>query len=129
MSLLNAWAPSRKKASGATMSARDRFASSNDWDPEETTNADRGNARVRDLYDPDPMVMLGRLTTAVARLEKQVTEMATGWREDRQAWRDDRKELVRLQRSQGRRSAGLVGGLVVLVQVVSAALHQAGILH
>jgi hypothetical protein len=38
-----------------------RHASAPDWDPEETTGNDAGSRAVRELQDPDALVMLGKL--------------------------------------------------------------------
>jgi len=106
----------------------DRFSELHDFEPNEITSHGRTNGRVRELSDPDAYVMLGRLASAVARLETGFAEAAREWKLDREEWRQDRQQLLRMQRKQGRRSAGLVAGLVVIVQAVAAALHSAGVI-
>lgn len=96
---------------------RDRLSSSHDWDPDVVTQAGHTNGRVRELSDPDAYVMLGRLASAVARVEHQMKEASDEWKKDRHALRRER-----------RRSALNVAAIVSGIQVLVEALRHAGVI-
>lgn len=93
------------------------LVSSHDFDPNEVTEHGRSNGRVRELSDPDSYVMLGKLATAVARVEKTVDELAEESRKDRRA-----------MRAVLRRGAASTVGVVGAIQVIVEGLRQAGVL-
>lgn len=99
------------------MTDRDQLSSSHDFDPEEITAHGRGNGRVRELSDPDAYVMLGKLASAVARVETTLKEQAKEWRLDRQALRRER-----------RRAPIAMAGLVGAVQAVIEVLRHTGVI-
>jgi len=106
------------------MAQRDeRFESANDFEPEAITSHGTGNKRVRELSDPDALVMLGKLAAAVARLETTIGEFAREWKEDRREWKEDRKQLRKHQR----RGAFNVAGAIVAVEAIVEGLRHAWI--
>ena len=88
-----------------------------DWEPEETTRNDNGSRRVRDLYDPDAVVMLGKIARAVADCESKIEGFAS-------AWNRERRERARARKKQTAQLAAVFG----VIQVVWQALHQLGVL-
>jgi hypothetical protein len=101
----------------AAGNGRERLGSAHDWTPDEVTSHGAGAERTRQLSDPDAYVMLGKLASAVARLEKTVQEMADEWRLDRKALRRER-----------RRSAINAAAVIGVVQAVIEGLRQTGVL-
>lgn len=96
---------------------RDRFESAHDFDPDEVTKHGPTNGRVRELSDPDAYVMLGKLASAVARVEDTIKEQAKEWKLDRAALRRER-----------RRSPIAIAGLVSAIQVIVEVLRHAGVI-
>jgi len=94
-----------------------RQASAPDWEPEATTKNDVGSPRVRELFDADGMVMLGKLARSVADCHAKIDDLAKSWKAERR----ERRRGRRLQ------TAGLAG-FFALIQGLTALLHQAGII-
>ncbi len=94
-----------------------RPQSAPDWEPEATTLNEAGSVRVRELYDPDALMMLGKLARSVADCHAKIDELAKLWKAERR----ERRRSRRLQ------TAGLAG-LFAFIQGAQALLHQMGIL-
>jgi len=50
-------------------------ASEPDWEPEEITKNDNGSPLVRELFDRDPLVMLGKLVRSVADCHSKIDSL------------------------------------------------------
>jgi len=92
-------------------------ASEPDWEPEEITKKDNGSPLVRELFDRDPLVMLGKLVRSVADCHSKIDSLGTAWRAERRT------------RARGRRrQTAMVASAVAALQILQAVLHQIGIL-
>jgi len=99
------------------MTTRSEHHSDPDWSPEEVTRNGGNSVKVRELYDPDVHVMLGKMARAVADTQAAVTELADNWKAER-------RTRKRARRTEAFTLASAIG----IVQAVVIALRELGIL-